>query len=65
MPVIMTHKKSAPQVHDLYKLQSMNFDTIYEHSEYFKETEYFQKKENSSYIKKIDYYNCDIKEHYA
>ena len=65
MPVIVAHKKSAPQVHDLYELQSMNLDLIYRHSEHFKETQYSQKKENSNNIKKIKCYNCDIKEHYT
>ena len=36
---MIAHKKSTPQVHDLYELQLMNLDTIYEHLEHFKETE--------------------------
>ena len=47
-----------------YDLQSMNLDTIQRHSKQKKESEHFQKKENSSSIKKEKCYNCDIKEHY-
>ena len=65
MPVIITHKTSTPQVHNLYELQFINLDTIYRCLRCFKETEHFQKKENSSYIKKIRCYNCNIKEHYT
>ena len=36
----------------------MNLDIIYKHSECF------QKKENSSNIKKVKYYNYSIKRHY-
>ena len=61
----MVHKKSTPQVHDSYELQPMNLDTIYEHLRQFKGTKHFQKKENSSNIRKVECYNCDIKEHYA
>ena len=65
MSMLITYKKSTPQVHNLYKIQPMNLDTIYECSEQFKETEHFQKKENSSNTKEVECYNCDIKEHYA
>ena len=65
MLIIMTHKKSKPQAYDLYKLQLINLDTIYKCLECFKDTECFQKKKNSNNIKKIKYYNCDIKEYYT
>ena len=65
MYVIVTHKKSTPQVCDPYELQSINLDTIYRHSRYFKETGHLQKKENSNYIKKIECYNYNIKKHYT
>ena len=42
----------------------MNLDTTHEHSEWFKETGHFKKKENNSNIKEIKCYTCDIKEHY-
>ena len=35
------------------------------HSKQAKESECFQKKENSSSIKKEKCYNCDIEEHYT
>ena len=41
MPVIITHKKSAPQICNLYKLQLMNLDIFYKCLKHFKETEYF------------------------
>ena len=61
----LTHKKSTPQVYNLYELQLMKLDAIYKYLKYFKETEYFQKKENSDNIKKIKCYNYNIKEHYT
>ena len=48
-----------------YDLQSMNLDMTQRHSSWKKESEHFQKKENSSSIKKEKCYNCNIKEHYA
>ena len=42
----------------------MNLDTIQRHSKREKESEHFQKKENSSNVKKRRCYNCNIKEHY-
>ena len=65
MFIIMTHKKSAPQAHNLYELQPINLDTIYRHLTHFKETGCFQKKENRDNIKKIKCYNYDIKRHYT
>ena len=65
MSVIITHKKSTFSIYNLYKLQLMNLDTIYKYLRHFKETEYFQKKENSSNIKKIKCYNYNIKRHYT
>ena len=62
---MMTYKKSAPQIHDSYELQSMNLNTIYRHSEQFEETRCFQKKENSSNIKEVKYYNYSIREHFV
>ena len=47
-----------------YDLQSMNLDIIQRHSKQVKESEHFQKKENSNSIKKEKCYNCDIEEHY-
>ena len=43
----------------------MNLDMIQRHSKQDKRSEYFQKKENSSSIKKRRCYNCNIKEHYT
>ena len=63
--IMIAHKKSALQICDLYKLQSMNLDTIYKNLGCFKETGYFQKKENSNNIKRVECYKCDIREHYA
>ena len=48
-----------------YDLQSMNLNITQKHSKWVKESEHFQKRENSSSIKKEKCYNCDIKEHYA
>ena len=62
---MMTHKKSALQICDSYKLQSINLDTIYKHLEHFKETGWFEKKKNDSSIKAVECYNCDIKRHYT
>ena len=39
MLMMITHKKSTPQVYDSYKLQSINLDAIYKNLECFKETE--------------------------
>ena len=61
---MMTYKKSTPQVHNLYELQFMNLDTIYRCLRCFKETRYFQKKENDSNIKIVECYNCDIIKYY-
>ena len=65
MLIMMTYKKSTPQVHDLYKLQLIDLDTTQEYLRYFIETGCFQKKENRSNIKKIKCYNYDINRHYA
>ena len=43
----------------------MNLDTTQRHSKQEKELRCFQKKENSSSIKKVKCYNCDIEEYYA
>ena len=43
----------------------MNLDVIQRHSKRERELECFQKKENSSNIKKRKCYNCNIKEHYT
>ena len=43
----------------------MNLDTTQRHPRHKKESEHFQKKGNSSSIKKEKCYNCNIKEHYA
>ena len=48
-----------------YNLQPMNLDVTQRHLKQDKESEHFQKKENSSSIKKRKCYNCDIKEHYT
>ena len=48
-----------------YDLQSINLDMTQRHSKREKELEHFQKKENSSSIKKEKCYNCDTEEHYA
>ena len=48
-----------------YDLQSMNLDMTQRYLKQAKESEHFQKKENSSSIKKEKCYNCNIKEHYA
>ena len=48
-----------------YDLQSMDLDTTQRHSRHKKESGHFQKKENSSSIKKEKCYNCNIKEHYT
>ena len=47
-----------------YNLQSMNLDMIQRHLKQDKRLEHFQKKENSSSIKKRRCYNCNIKEYY-
>ena len=65
MPVMMTHKKSTLQIYNLYELQIINLDSIYKCLKYFKEIEYFQKKENSNNIKKVKCYNYNIKRCYA
>ena len=65
MPVVMTHKNSASSAYNLYKLQFMNLYTTQKYLEHFKETDHFQKNENSSNTKKIKCYNYDIKEHYT
>ena len=41
MLIVMTHKKSAPQIYDLYELQLMNLDTTQEYLRHFKETGHF------------------------
>ena len=38
VPVMITHKKSAPQVYNLYRLQLINLDTIYKYLRHSKET---------------------------
>ena len=43
----------------------MNLDTTQRHSKQEKESEYFQKKENDSSIKKERCYNCNVEEHYT
>ena len=48
-----------------YDLQSINLDITQWHSKQDKESEHFQKKENSSSIRKRKCYNCDIKSHYT
>ena len=48
-----------------YDLQSMDLDMTQRHSRHEKGSECFQKKENSSGIKKGKCYNCNIEEHYA
>ena len=58
-------KQCTPEHYKGYGLQSMNLDMIQRHSSQKKGSEHFQKKENSSSIKKGKCYNCDIKEHYA
>ena len=65
VPVVIDHKKSTPQVCDLYKLQSIDIDATQECLRCFKETGCFQKKRNSSYIRKVKCYNCNIKRHYT
>ena len=65
MPVVVTHKKSSPQVHDSYELQLINLNTTHKCLKHFKETGCFQRKRNSSNIKKIKCYNYDIREHYT
>ena len=42
----------------------MNLDKTQRHLKWDKESECFQKKENSSSIKKRRCYNCNIEEHY-
>ena len=48
-----------------YNLQLINLDTTQRCSKWVKESECFQKKENSSSIKKEKCYNYNIKEHYT
>ena len=48
-----------------YDLQSMNLNMTQQHLKWDKESEHFQKKENSNSIRKRKCYNCDIKSHYA
>ena len=48
-----------------YGLQPMDLDMTQRHSSQKKGSEHFQKKGNSSSIKKGKCYNCDIKGHYA
>ena len=48
-----------------YDLQSMNLDMTQRYPKWRKELRHFQKKENSSSIKKEKCYNCDVEEHYA
>ena len=48
-----------------YDLQSMNLDITQRHLKWDKELEHFQKKRNSSSIKKRRYYNYDVEEHYT
>ena len=43
----------------------MNLDTTHRHSEWFKETGYFQKKENSGNFKREECYNYDIQRHFT
>ena len=50
MLIMITYKKSTPQVYNLLRLKLMNLDKTYKYLKHFKETEYFQKKENSSNI---------------
>ena len=64
-PVVIAHQKLTISYHDSYELQLIDLDIIYEHSEWFKETGCFQRKENSSNTKGVKYYNCDFKEYYA
>ena len=40
-PVVIMQRKLTIAYHDLYDLQSMNLDTTYRHSEWFKRTECF------------------------
>ena len=47
-----------------YNLQSMNLDMTQWHLKWDKESEYFQKKENDSSIRKRKCYNCDIENYY-
>ena len=63
--VMIMHKKPLTIYCDLYELQLINLDTTHRHSEWFKETVCFQKKENSSNFKKEECYNCDILEHFT
>ena len=48
-----------------YDLQPMNLDTIQRHPKQRKGSEHFQKKGNSSSIKKEKCYNYNIEEHYT
>ena len=48
-----------------YDLQSINLNMTQQHSKQNKESEHFQKKENSSSIRKRKCYNCNIKNHYV
>ena len=48
-----------------YDLQSMNLDMTQRHSKREKGSECFQRKENSSSIKKEKCYNCDVEGHYT
>ena len=47
-----------------YDLQSMNLNMTQQHLKWDKESEHFQKKENSNSIRKRKCYNCDIESHY-
>ena len=66
--VIKEHSEQKKQcISDYYKdydLQLINLDMIQWHLKQDKESECFQKKENSSSIRKRKCYNCNIKEHY-
>ena len=42
----------------------MNLDITQRYSKWDKESECFQKKENSNSIKKRRCYNCNVEEHY-
>ena len=48
-----------------YDLQSMDLDATQRHPRHEKGSEHFQKKENSSSIKKGKCYNCNIEGHYT
>ena len=62
--IIKEKKKVLLLTQDYYELQLMNLDIVQECQRLFKKKEYFQKKENSSNIKKEKCYNYNIIKYY-